>query len=91
MRIAKINCTGPNCDVSTSVSTKAKPYNSKRLLQTVNSRLKNQQNDSFTKMDDVAEKILSHKPIEQAALDEFNSLPKQKQDEHLLFIKFRKN
>ena len=87
MRIAKINCTAPNCNIN----TKAKGCKSQDLLQNVSYRLKNQHSDSFTKMDDVAEKILSHKPIEQAALDEFNSLPKQKQDEHLLFIKFRKN
>lgn len=87
MKIAKINCTEPNCNVS----TKAKTYNSRDLLQNVSYRLKSQRSDSFTKMDDVAERILSNKPIEQAALDEFNSLPKQKQDEHLLFIKFKKN
>ena len=86
MKIAKINCTNPNCNVN----TKAKSYKTPDVLGTVTARLKNSNADSFTKMDRIAESILNHQKISNAESEEFFSQPKFKQDEHLLFAKFMK-
>ena len=86
MKIAKINCTNPNCNVN----TKANSYKTPDVLGTVTARLKNPNADSFTKMDRIAENILNHKKISKAESEEFFRQPKFKQDEHLLFAKFMK-
>ncbi len=85
MKIAKINCTNPNCNVN----SKARMYNTSDVLSIVSSRLKNSKGDSFTKMDKIAKDILEHQKISAADEDEFFSQPKFKQDQHLLFAKFK--
>lgn len=85
MKIAKINCTNPNCNVN----TKAKMYNTPNLLSAVSVRLKKSKGDSFTRMDKIAKDILEHQKISAAEEDEFFSLPKFKQDQHLLFAKYK--
>ena len=86
MKIAKINCTNPNCNVN----TKAKSYKTPDVLGTVTARLKNSNHDSFTKMDRIAENILNHQEISKAESEEFFNQPKFIQDEHFLFAKFIK-
>lgn len=86
MKIARINSTNPNCQIS----TKAKSDKTYNVLANVTRRLKNQKNDSFTKLDEAAKNILEHKEISPATSEEFFNLPKFKQDELLLFAKFRK-
>ena len=40
-------------------------------------------------MDMVAQNVLANKPVDTKMQDIFDKLPKQKQDEYLLFAKFK--
>ncbi len=86
MKIAKINCTNPNCNIN----SKAKTYRTPDVLNTVSEKLRNSKGDSFTRMDKIAKSILEKQPLSASEQDEFFSQPKFKQDEHLLFAKFMK-
>lgn len=59
------------------------------LLKEVSNRLLTQRFKQPTEMDVFAQNILTHKSVNAKMQDIFDKLPKQKQDEYLLFAKFK--
>ena len=86
MRITRINTTPNRIKHSMQRTNVCKSAN---LLKAVNDRLSRQRFERPMVMDVVAQNMLAHKPVDVKMQDLFDKLPKQKQDEYLLFAKLK--
>ena len=86
MKVMKINFT-PN-RIQHHMEQKNVHY-TPNLLKKVSYRLSTQRFKQSTEMDMVAQNVLAKKPVDTKMQDIFDKLPKQKQDEYLLFAKLK--
>lgn len=86
MRITRINTTPNRIKHSMRRTNVCKSAN---LLKNVNDRLSTQRFKQPMAMDIVAQNMLAHKPVDVKMQDLFDKLPKQTQDEYLLFAKYK--